>query len=639
MAGGRKPDDIGGNRSRTLQEMRASEPQPAPEFGAEDEGARKDKRKPILPPDSPVVPLGVLGSKLVFLDGIQQIQIAANDCRKGDMKLWFGNEFLLEHFAQLGKGGKKTGQFDQDHAQTALIEDCRAKGPFNPQGKVMGRGAHAPKQDPDMLVLHMGRRVLLANAPDAKGTRGQAVRQVPAGMVRINGKDAFFPAMDALPPPADKSSPKSEAEALLKLFAGWNWAEGKAAPLLLLGWVAQAFICGALDWRAHVWIPGPTASGKSTLQKHIRSLLTDWCLETADASEAAIRQILGNDTLPVSIDEAEGHDNPARLQAVMNLIKKSSSGDKILRGGQDHKGQEFTAQSCFLLSSVIHATLRGEDRNRIALLELRPLKQTDGYAPMEMEWARWRATGRALHRRMVNQWPRFARTLTCYKRAIADQRFEGRWQDTYGTLLACADLARYDYAPDNPILADINPIDEPGMERVHEAVAAIQPLLLRGRTEARTDTERVVQYLASHVLPGAHGQPGEPVGTWLDRAMDTFRHTEGPEAFTEGPNETARSKLKTAGLRVVSYDPGRKPMIADALLDETGWESGYLAVAYSTNRSIAQIFEKSEWAGDGYRQSLAKLDGTMGPLKVRFGGKNSDNALLVPLRHFKGEET
>lgn len=633
----------GSKRDETLQDMAASEPRPAPDFRGGD-APEADAPKPFLPADCPVIPLGVLGSKLVFLDRSHQIQIASPDCRKGEMKLWFGNPWLVQTYPQTTKGGAHTGQFDQDDAQTALVEDCALKGPFNPQGKVLGRGAHAPKQDPDILVLHMGRRVIIANAPDAKGQRGLTIGEQPAGMVKIAGQDVFFPAMDALPAPDRTEAPRSEGEAVLALFQRWNWAEPKAAPLLLLGWVAQGYVCGAMEWRAHAWIPGPTATGKSMLQKHIRVLLSDWCLATADASEAGIRQILGNDTLPVSIDEAEAHDNPEKLANLMNLIKKSSFGDKIVRGGADHKGQEFTAQSAFLLSSVIHATLRGEDRNRIALLELHPLPARP--EPLDMEWARWRSTGRKLHRRMIKQWPRFARTLAAYKRVIGEHRFEGRWQDTYGTLLACADLLLFDYAPDAPEVDenDITPVDEPGMSRVREAVAAIMPLLARGRVEARSDVDRAVQYLMSHNLPGAHGKPPEPVGVWLDRALRTVTIHDGDYAngtSADGPNETARDKLKSHGMRVVRYDPdppkGQR-QISDARCDQVGWDSDYLAIAYSSNKSIAEIFARSEWRGDGYRQSLAKLEGTISPHKVRFGGKNSDTAVLVPLKHFRGEE-
>jgi hypothetical protein len=247
--------------------------------------------------------------------------------------------------------------------------------------------------------------------------------------------------------------------------------------------------------------------------------------------------------------------------------------------------------------------------------------------------------GRRLHRRMVEQSSRFQRTYSAYKRAIGAQKYSGRWQDTYGTLLACADLLLYDHAPD-----DIVPNDEPAMSRVNEAVTAILPLLAMGRSEARTDTERVVQHLLSHPLPGSNGLAPEPVGTWLQKAMEPkwFPGEFATDPGTEGPDDVARKRLTAHGLRVVSIvkkptpqDPNKEG-IDDALVGEVGWEDGYLAVAYATNKALCQVFERTEWAGGGWLQSLKKIDGTVTGKKVRFGG--TDNALLVPLRAFRGDE-
>lgn len=624
--------------------MAAAEPRLVPDFSGADDAPDTDGKKPRLPDGCRVVPLGVYGKSLVFLDRLQQIVMEPpRGCSKGELALWFGDDWLIHEFPQYPKGWKPGDDdpedFHQGKAQMALIHDCQAKGIFKPEGKVFGRGAHRPRHDEEALVLHIGRRVLLANMPDATGQRRKDIIQHPAGMVRIAGHETFYPADDGLPPPATTPATAAEAEEVRALFEKWNWAEPKAAPLLLFGWLAQAFICGWLEWRAHVWLPGPTASGKSSLQKIIRALLGEWVLSTADASEAAIRQILRNDTLPVSIDEAEPHDNPERVQAVMNLMKKASSGDRILRGGADHKGTEFTAQSCFLLSSVMHATLRGEDRNRIALLDM--LKLPDNPEPLELELAKWRSTGRRLHRRMIGGIGRFERTLACYKRAIGAQRYEGRWQDTYGTLLACADLLLYDYAPDVDPFAENVETDEPGMSRVNLAVMAILPMLAKGRVEARTDTERVSRVLLSHALPGANGNPPEPVGTWLERALSWIDAMDAATG-TSGPDNKAREKLKTYGLRVVQLipDAGRTTgyRIEDARTREVAWTDDYLAVAYPTNKGIAEIFQRGDWMGDGYLQSLRKLEGTKGPFKVRFGGRQPDNALLVPLAALSGDE-
>ena len=618
-----------------LAEMAAREPVLAPDFARADDAPQMDGRPPMLHQPCAVTPLGVNGKNILFLDRLNQVVETGPEVRKGELKLWFGSQWLIEHYPLYSKGQKQgdaTSKFDQDDIQTALVEDCIALGVFNPNGRVFGRGAHRFPGDEAQLALHLGDRVLLANALDEKGKRRRGHIVEPPGRLRGgNGRDAFFPAMEKLPGPADVASTREDAWALLGMMRDrWYWVEPKASALILFGHVMQMFICGALEWRAHVWLAAPTASGKSTLQKLIRAVHDEWCLFTEDASEPAIRQVLGDDTLPVMIDEAEAHDKPEKLANILNLMKKSCSGAKIYRGSQDHKAVGFTAQSCFLLSSVLHANMRGEDRNRIAILEMRAIPAEA--EPLELELANWTTLGKRLRRRVIEHWPRFARTLQAYKREIAKRGFEGRWQDTYGTFLACADMALFDY----PVDALIPDEDHPGAERVAQLVAEVTPAMMRSKVEARSDVDRVIVHLASHILPGSAGKPGEAVGYWIERAM-TLRTI--PGQFPTSPDEMeideeARAKLKTHGMRVVNVtDKGGGRLGIDNALPGD-WSAAYLAVAYATNKALCQIFQGSEWADGGWLQSLGKIDGRITGMKVRFSG-NSDNAILVPLKVFE----
>lgn len=107
-------------------------------------------------------------------------------------------------------------------------------------------------------------------------------------------------------------------------------------------------------------------------------------------------------------------------------------------------------------------------------------------------------------------------------------------------------------------------------------------------------------------------------------------------------NDIARKKLKAHGIRVVQMIPkgtGREATetVVDAPAEETGWQLGYLALAYSTNAALQELWRGTDWSGDGYLQSLRKLPGTR-TWKVRFGSDRPDNALLVPLDVFRGDE-
>ncbi len=606
----------------------------APDFAQAEEAPKADGHPPQLPQPCPVTPLGVNGKNILFLDRLNQVVETGAEVRKGELKLWFGNEWLKQNFEQRPKGWKEgdpIDKFDQDDAQTALVEDCVRRGIFNPQGRVFGRGAHRLPGDDGSLALHMGNRVMIVNGLDAKGKRmPRPIISPPGEFVGANERQAFFPAMQKLPAPADNPTTAEEAQELrLMLQNRWYWTEPQSSGMILLGHIVQMFICGALEWRAHIWLAAPTASGKSYLQKLIRAIHDEWCLATEDSSEAAIRQVLGDDTLPVMIDEAEAHDNPERLNAIVNLMKKASMGAKMYRGSTDHKAVGFTAQSCFLLSSVLHANMKGEDRNRIAILEMRPIP-VDA-EPLELEMASWVQLGKRMRRRVIDHWKRFDKTFRAYKREIARRGFEGRWQDTYGTFLACADLVLYDFDVDALIPDD----SVPGPERVKENVTLIEPAMARGRAEARSDVDRVLVHMTSHLLPGAHGKTAESVGYWIERAM-TFKEVPNGIAITTPPDivvdQEAREKLKTYGLRVLNLvDKGKGQRgYTDAAPEK--WEDAWLAVAYPTNKPLHEVFRGSEWAGGVWLQSLGKVPNALKwTQKVRFSG-SSDNALLVPLK-------
>jgi hypothetical protein len=624
MAGGGNIDSI---------KARVQKPVDAPDLRRQQPGPGDQLDLPMMPPDCPVTALGIQGLKLWLLDAANQIQQLNTDCRKGDMTLVFGGDgWLIDNFPQFSNFEREhelpASKFDQNRVQTALITACWAKGIFDPQGRVFGRGAHRAGEDDDKLVLHMGRNVLIAGESDKKGKLGP-LSEHPAG--QIDGK--FYPALGALPPPDSKASTIADAESLMELFRQWNWLDKDAAPLLLLGMSAQMHICGALVWRSHMWLAAQTTAGKSSLQKLLRAIHGGWCLHTEDASEAAVRQTLGDDTLPVLIDEAEADDNPERQKAILNLLKKASSGAKMHRGSSDHRAQEFTAQSAFLLSSVLHSLVKGEEWNRVVVLQLRPAERADTMW-QEPPLKHWRQLGRKMHRRMIEQWPRFARTLADYKLEIWRHGLGGRWQDTYGTLLACADCLLFDCAPS--MESELND----GYGREKRWVQMMLPMMYQGQSQARSDEDRCLLHLMSTTLAGEHGRAPEAVGHWVKRAM-TLRPTEDNDP-TGGMDAAARDRLKSNGMRLVRLKDSDKGWKLDGepQPSEDGWNdpAAYLAVAYPTCVPLRDLFRGSDWAGGRWMQSLGRIPGAVtNRLKIRFAGELPDNAIAVPLRALRGE--
>lgn len=628
----------------TLPDM--TEDQGGPEHAAQGEDATVN---PFMLKDSPITPLGqaTTGSRIVFMDANNALQERDTRLSSNDFVLHCGGkDWLWDTFPRYAKQTEKEKnlgvdpvQVDFHHGEAGhdLAEACFRKGIFNPEGRVFGRGAHRPKHDEDSLLLHCGNQLLLANTADNRGRRHKKLRRARAGEF----EQCFYPGGPALPlPDLGSASTPEEARDLMDLFGEWNWVMPDLAKLLLLGFVGQMYLCGALNWRAHIWLTGSTAAGKSHLQKLLRALAAEWAITTEDSSPAYIRQKLGLDRLAVLIDEAEADDDAERQQAMLTLARKGSSGGSIGRGGSDHKAQDFTIHSCFILSSIIHSIKVGQDHNRFAILDMRPIPSDK--ADLKLDLPFLRGLGRRMHRRMLEQFGRFDVTLDFYKQGIHAAGFSGRWRDTFGVLLTCADCLLFD---DKPHDRWDTATGEYSAEQGGEAwVRMVEPLMIRGREEARTDTERCIQALLSALIPGTSGNPPESVARWLNRAIEPVEDQQGNFII----NHAARDRLKSYGLRLFLPkdngidDKGKQKWGVDELGSaEMAWRDGFLAVAGGGHRGLAELFRfaASDIAGGQWVQSLQKADGAI-RLRVRFEKVgNPEYVVALPLRLFKmGQE-
>lgn len=588
----------------------------------------------LLPPGCPITMLGQEKLTLWLIDcNHQLLNVKPRELGKGELTLICGDDmWMIEHYPQWSKGSRdeppKVIGFNQAQVQSALVKSAAMLGVFSPIGKVFGRGAHRRLLD-DALVLHLGTKVLLVGAADAKGRKEMRIAERKPGVI----EDKIYPGLPKLSPPAHDPSSPQEAQRLLGLFGKWYFFEPDIAPLLLLGWVGQALICGAFNWRAHVWLTGETAAGKSTLQKVIRATLGDWGMFTGDATEAAVRHVLGDDTLPVLIDEAEGDDKPEKQKNMINLARKSSSGEKMHRGSSDQTkgGQEFTVYSAFLFSSILHAPLDPQDRNRFAILAMRRIPDTADEPQLDLRY--WNEAGRRMQRRMLDQWPRFDKTLHAYKSEIAKLGFQGRWRDTFGMLLACADMLLHDEAPQDA------PAHEGGSFGRHVTwTKKAAPLMERGQQEAEDTTTRCLIFLTSSLLPAMSGHHQESVGGWIRKAVTPDKDGNFDHA--------ARAKLLSHGIGLANLRRtgggqwGATKSISFA-------EQIYVMIASKTNAPMRKLFADSQkWFDGGWTQALRHAewkgeDGKGEPIsavngvKFRFGG-NPETATAVPIEALIG---
>jgi hypothetical protein len=411
------------DNSAWLKKLAARDPVP----GDEREGTRAgewDADDIGLPPDCPVIPLGVDGKTYWFLDTLGQLNdMASKDFSQNNINALFMGRHLYLYWAwpRKDKDGAVVA-WRAEKVRETLMAACAHKGPWDAVERARGRGAWLMSDG--SLAVHCGTQLY------AQGhTQGLGEYDGDVYMTRP-------PVMHPWPKPMGLSGgPAVKLHALLKTF---NWERPDMDPVLFMGWIGAAMIGGALPWRPAIYMTGDKATGKSTLQKIMKMIFGNMLIKAADTTAAGIYQNLRSDSLPVAVDELEGKADNRKAKAILELARLAASGDLMLRGGSEHKGTQFNARSCFAFSSINSPPLEPQDLSRMALLRLRRLPQ--GSTPPDLDQPKLARMGRMIMRQMIDGWPRFTSTWNFYRAALSRAGHDSRGQDTFGTLLACADL-------------------------------------------------------------------------------------------------------------------------------------------------------------------------------------------------------
>jgi hypothetical protein len=582
---------------------------PAPKVGR---GRKEEEQRelPLLPAGCPVKPLGKLGQLCHYLDEQgQHIALNPRDHGKTHIQSLFGRQSGLVHsyWPRFGKPDPKTGEptitgWMPEKAAEILQAACAHQGLFDPQGKIRGRGAWRGSQGE--LIIHHGDKIYRAGGPPGFAWEDPAL---------IDGY--VYPTAPAMPRPEVGQVSDVAGKQLLELLRQWHWERPKIDPYLLLGFIAAAPFGGALDWRPHLWVTGDSSTGKSTLEKKLLAPLFDGLsLRTHDATEASIRQVLGKQTLPVFFDELEAQANSDREFRVIKLARLASSEGVIFRGGSDHQATEFVARSCFYFTSILMPAMLAQDRNRMAILELKPIPDK-AREPM-IERAAIVQLGKELRRRVIDQWDRYDATLQAYRRALAGVGHGGRSADQFGTLLAMADLLMFD----GP---------EPEPESLVDWAETLKASDLAETADNRSDADEACEFLTGFPLQLRGGDEPQPISRFIERGLGRGMST---DMFNDPTSEVcrARSTLENHGLKlVVRTEKG-------AAEPAPGVVPTHLAIANS-HEALDRLFRPKRWAAGVWSQTFGRVPGAVRRVQVRYAGDKGRKSTLVPIAALLGE--
>ena len=470
-------------------------------------------------------------------------------------------------------------------AASSLFEKQSQAGIYSPD-RIRGRGAW---WDQKQSVLHLGDRLVVdgINRPVSDGIASS--RYLYQRLGNLRGPGNAKPLADA------------ESYVLAELAERFHW-EVPASGLLIAGWVALAPICGALDWRPHIWLTAGAGSGKSAvLDRFISPLLGDLSLLVAgNTSEAGLRQTLRADALPVVFDEAESNErlDQQRMQSVLSLARVASTESRAqtIKGTAEGDAQRYTIRSMFLMSSIATALKQGADKSRFAQLTLRnpnempKAERIKHWEDLERDLDKHitEHIGQRLQARTISLIPIIRQSIKIFSRAASEAFDSQRLGDQYGTLLAGA----WSLQSSQVVTRD-------------QAWALIEQNNWEPYSQATEipDEQRCLQHILQHQL-----------------------RVEADKTVTRSINEL----VDAAALRIVDSDI--TSAVAQAVLGRNGIKSDDGCVVISnTSKHIAAILSDTAWS-NCWPTVLSRLPGAIKNGVTRFKGMSgTSRSVSIPL--------
>jgi len=322
-----------------------------------------------------------------------------------------------------------TVKFEINTVADHLITTCSKIGIFN-QDKIRGRGAWI---DNGVPVIHCGDTLIV----DGVYT---SFSKHKTKYIYEAGQELGFT--------LTKPATKQDAYKLVQILERLNWSRDINARLLA-GWIVTSVLCGALKWRSHIWLTGPSGSGKSWIMINmVKKFLGQMFVDAQGATtEAGIRQYLGADALPVVFDEAESENTRGadRMQSVLEIMRASSTSDggKIIKGSSGGSATQFNIRSCFAFASIGANITQRSDASRITILEIKSDLRND-------KKQRWAETLEMFHSTVTDDYvqafqsraiymlPTILKNAATFSNAAAAELDNQRTGDQLGALLAGA---------------------------------------------------------------------------------------------------------------------------------------------------------------------------------------------------------
>lgn len=474
---------------------------------------------------------------------------------------------------------------DIDQLSEFLISESIKKGMFS-ESRIRGRGSW---MDNGRSVLHVGDH-LIVNSERVE------IQNIQSKYIYEQG----FPLGIKLGTPL----PTSESSKIIEIFNLMNW-ERPINAYLLAGWSVIAPVCGALNWRPHVWITGGASTGKSWILKFCNELIGDsgYFIEGA-TTEPGIRRMLDHDAMPIIFDEAEAESasSQMRIQSILELARSASSENgAIVVKGSAGGGKAATSQTrtMILFGSIGMHMSQQSDRSRITVLglnapneEIRKQKferLSHIYANLIND-----SYTQGLKSRTISMLPTILKNSETFSRACISVLGGQRHGDQLGPLLAGAVSLEYDgevsyeQALDWVRSKDWN--EERSLDTSKDELRCFNEIMqhtVNVETDINVKVERSISELC--IIASGKSELGE--------------HTTQHQAI---------SLLNRFGITLRAYD------------------IGILIIIANQHKGISKILRGSPWSSGNHNKILSRMENSVQLESIRFGNSVS-RAVGIPL--------
>ena len=617
---------------------------PAPEVkGKASRFANDDKRGkrgrdepelPMLPPDCPVIPLGMRRQTYFFLDELGQlIELAADKVAQKGILSMFGRQahVLRQVWPRYGKPikNKETGEVEfpvngwaVDVVSELLMGAAAREGVFDPIGRVRGRGAH--RAEDGALILHCGDRVLVGGGVQDGDPEPREARWHEPGK-----HDGFvYPTGPSCQRPAIAPAPTAAAEQLLALFGTWRWTRLDRP--------------GAADRLHRRGDAGRGAALAADGVDHGRQLDRQ-----IDAGRQLLELLFAGDLLPAdgcgprpacascsATTRCRSRSTSSRARRTIGASWRSSSSARMASsGGRGVRGRAGSQGARILdpivlpvlLDPVAAAAAAGsQPAGRARAQAARQTRQAAGACGRAAQILWGQDFRPAAGRRMV--------ALRGDARALSARAGRGRpWRAIGPINSARCWRARICCCSTSPTRDD----------RTGDYARALDARHLAEKAEDASDSERCARHISSSILPPMSGETPRDIASWCLEMLEGSRQVKAKERLAAIGLRVLRATRKADEEGEARWSTGDPPVPAEGYFSGNTAEL-YLAVA-SEHVGLAPLFRQSHWASRAgaaspWAQTLRRLElaGEVGPIgaianqKIRIGGQLR-SATLVPL--------